>query len=123
MDPKRLATAREVLRGASARIERGWTQRAIARNRYGSTVISTSPQAVCWCSSGAILVTAFVLPLGLLEYDDACEDAENLLRRAIRAECGEPMPVTDWNDADGRTKAEVLAVFDAALALAPAVNK
>lgn len=96
------AAALRVLRRARPLIAAGWTQYAFAKDDVGATVNSSSPNAVCWCSLGAI--NASIEMTG--EYDAA----KNVLSRVA----GENIGV--WNDAPGRTQAEVLALFDRAIA-------
>lgn len=95
-----------VLRKARAKIEQPerWTQRVFARNRAGVVVHPTDGDAVCWCAAGA---TSYSAP-------NTCVlgTAWNALDAAAQALGGSG--VTTWND--DHTHAEVLALFDAAIA-------
>lgn len=95
-----------VLNAAAKTIARPgrWTQGASARDRTGKEVLSRSPKAVCWCALGAIGRAAS--SLGQSPYVSVRE-----FEAFIESE------VSDWNDALGRTQAEVVqALRDAAKA-------
>ena len=47
-------TTLELLRGARARVARGWCQGAMARDARGRSVACTSREAVAWCIAGGI---------------------------------------------------------------------
>jgi len=82
-----------------------WTQGAYARDMFGSDVGSQwSDDAVCFCVMGA-----------LNQVREAQHDAVILgsLSHAIRAVNG-GYPIAEWNDAPGRTQAEVVAALRAA---------
>lgn len=98
-------TVADKLREARALIERGWTQGNYveegcycALGAIGMAVVGnpTAPSFMCGYPAISGVVRALGLPLGL------------------RTSSG----VADWNDAPDRTQAEVLAVFDKAIALA-----
>jgi len=95
----------EILKGAKALLEtKGWTQGAYARGKSGR-VVKQPRNAVCFCGIGAISVAA-----GGNTDDDLGYDAYKALERIV----GSGFP--HYNDAPGRTKEEVLAVFDKAIA-------
>lgn len=98
-------TPREVLLKAAALVERGWTQDAGARSAKGNHVRSTGRAAVCWCAEGAIQKAAF----GGDGY--AYHFAKGALLRALPKRA---LSIPDWNDAPGRTQAEVVAALKAA---------
>lgn len=102
-------TPAETLRRARALIERpeAWTKAADARLEDGRATLATSPNAVCWCSVGAI--EAAVSPGGYRPrlYHEATE--------FFRSAAGGPPRITFWNDAPERTHADVLAAFDRAI--------
>ena len=86
-------TPAEIMDGAADLIERtGWTQAVDARDANGGEVDIDSPRAVCFCM-GAALFSASKGPLP----PESCRLFEQ--------------PVHTWNDAPGRTKAEVLAAL------------
>ena len=92
-----------VLRAARARLtpEGAWTQSEFARNADGRAVPVDSSEAVCWCLRGAFMADNHTTPLRVID----------------------AMPrrwVVEWNDAPGRTQAEVLAFLDARIAEAEA---
>lgn len=89
-------TPADVLRAAADLIEPvgAWTTGQYARNSEGRHVSPRSPRATCWCAYGAIAkIEGRVAP--------SFERAEPLV-----AELGS---VIHWNDAPGRTQAEVVA--------------
>lgn len=88
----------DILIGARERIARGWTQGAMARDAEGLECGVHEPVASCFCALGAIFAAAEGIVHGL--------DAAACLRAELRDD------ITRWNDARGRTQAEVLAVFD-----------
>lgn len=100
----------EILKAARARIEQGWCQRAYAQDAEGSYVSTLSPDADSYCLSGALWATA-----GL--DDKAVARCLVLLSEDGRA-CG----VIAWNDQPERTKEEVLARYDQAIAKAEALQ-
>jgi hypothetical protein len=77
-------------------IEKGWTQRAFARDRDGRKVLASDPRACKWCIGGAIY----------LAYPDqtAWLEAVAKLRKVI----GDIALPTWWNDAPERTHEEVI---------------
>lgn len=94
----------EVLNKAADLLEKpgAWTQMAFARNAEGEeTGLSQyRGQAVCWCILGATWAVA----------GDDSRDADDELRRFIGDD------INCWNDAPGRTQAEVVeALRQAAL--------
>lgn len=94
-------TDRDILIRARALVARGWTQRTNARDETGRPTDPRGPDAVCWCLSGAVHRVA----------PDAARHAYQLLCKALDS----PWAV-DWNDTPGRTQAEVLELFDRAIA-------
>ena len=83
-----------ILRGARGLIENpeGWTKHAYARKETGKWARVWDKKAACFCTVGAILRSGGFHPF--------FEDAYLAL----------------WNDAPGRTHAEVLSAFDEAIA-------
>lgn len=91
------------LQAVRDRIASGWTQCAFARNAKNYVVNTYHESATCWCLSGAaykekIDPERLALALGFIT--------------AVR--------MVRWQDAIGRTQAEVLARLDAAIAKASA---
>lgn len=77
-----------------------WTQRRCARNENGFEVPPDSPGAVCFCLIGAAgkVTGNFGLPLDVLD------------------KLTFPEPCSVWQDAPGRTHAEVIDLLDRAIA-------
>jgi hypothetical protein len=100
-----LKAARELI----AKPER-WTQSTVARDARGKSVFVSSPDAVCWCAAAALLKVT----------TDRDEDGGSLdaSREALLKNAGGFEYICDFNDVHGRTHAEVLALFDAAIASA-----
>ena len=74
-----------------------WTQGVVARNAYGRCCYGYSRQAVCWCASAAISRVDHGSSLAHYKFSDFL---------------GESIPI--WNDAPGRTQAEVVQALRAA---------
>ncbi len=96
---------KEILQEALALIEKGWCQGAFAKDKYGYSCPEDSCYAVSYCIIGAI-------------------SKVSLLKRFINND-GTPIiayiikeDILVWNDAPGRTKGEVIAVFKRAIELA-----
>lgn len=104
-----LKAARELI----AKPER-WTRGCMARDELGNHVGVDDPEATCWCALGAISKAS------CCKDDDewwiAAIPAEEVVRRKIVA-LGFTMPaISSFNDSHDH--AEVLALFDAAIASA-----
>lgn len=98
------------LEAARAKIVQGWTQGGNAEDARGYNVAPHDDSAVRWCARGAILSVT----------KPACWSYESgRYIAAIEAfrDCA-GSTVIDYNDDDKRTKKEVLAVFDKAIAKA-----
>ena len=94
----------EGLTRAKALIEHGWCQDAFAKDEVGSEVEPLHPRACQWCIAGA-----FMKAVPGRESDCAI-----IFMRAAR----NSHDLTWWNDRPHRTYAQVLRVFDRAIALA-----
>lgn len=92
-------TTVEILRRARERIARGWCQHVNARAADGREV-EPSDRAVEWCAVGAV-------------WRDV--DALLAVERVLQLR-GFSDALWVWNDQPGRTQAEVLALFDEAIA-------
>lgn len=79
-----------------------WTQKTQARDRHGRNVDFLNDDAVCWCTLGAIAKADFDLW-------GKQSDADKVLRRLVPRGL-----VGQFNDT--HTHAEVIALFDAAIA-------
>ncbi len=101
-----ITTPLQVLEAARATITPpgAWTQKASARNAKGNSVTPTNKNAVCFCLLGAIdRIQA--------ESELRCS-ATTLLRDLVPPGFGRML--ADYNDAS--THAEVLSLFDKAIA-------
>lgn len=93
-------TTVETLRAARIRIEKGWCQGALAKAADGRTVMPDDPSAVSWCVFGATWGGAELSPAD----------------HAVVAAHGDSF-VADWQDEPERTREEVIALLDKAIAL------
>lgn len=93
-------SADDVIRGARALIAKGWTQGASARDHRGQPTSPLGPFATSFCLIGAIKR----VQCGEREAEEA--------RAMIRERIGDGELIANWNDAPGRTQAEVLEVLD-----------
>lgn len=93
------------LKRGRARIKRGWCQQASARDRDGMGVGADDRHAAAWCAAGAVY------------YDDAALTA---LARALRVPSGLAYgeEVVAYNDRERRRRADVLRLYDRAIAVA-----
>lgn len=96
-------TTLEVLQGMRSRLATGWTQYAVARNRFGVRVASSSSEACSWCIMGAASATT-------RNADERSSAYTRLYQSGIRL-----LTVGEWNDIPGRTQEEVLALIDSAI--------
>lgn len=102
-----MTTTLETLRAARELIAKpgGWTQEFFARNASGERTNKFGPDAVCFCAYGAIDRAA----------GHSFSEADRRFMEALFDATGRD-DVADWNDAPGRTQAEVVALFDKAIA-------
>lgn len=101
-------TTVDILRAARALVAKEWTRRASARDSAGIACAANDEGARSWCMVGALAVVTH----GALEYaTEAVADVLGMERSADHR-------ISDWNDAPGRTQADVIAAFDAAIARA-----
>ncbi len=93
-------TTLETLKQARALIAKGWTQGAMARDKWGVRESAWSPCAASFCAIGAVR--------------RACGPAHEIRdgTRALEERC--KIPLEDFNDS--HTQAEVLALFDRTIA-------
>jgi hypothetical protein len=99
-----MTTIKEVLIEARKKVEQGWTQGVYARLANGTPASLTESDATCWCTSGAIYASLMPQTFAF-EARRVFIDANDLA-----------VGIAEWNDAPGRTQAEVLAAFDKAIA-------
>lgn len=108
----------ERLREARLKLERGWTREQYAKfdddDELGYSG-DWEKRAVGFCMIGALYAAQSVSPMqGHLDGVGYC--ARNALDRCIKKATGRDMGTLNFNDAAGRTQAEVLEVFDCAIA-------
>jgi hypothetical protein len=106
-----------LLKGArEALVNKGWCQRATARDCNGDVVYPLAHTATAFCAIGAIHHAG---GRGFDQYSKNAILSRRFLWKAI-AERAPGKVIEDYNDEPGRTKEEVIAVFDAAIQLAEA---
>ncbi len=93
----------DVLVDARGLVQAGWTQGAYARNAAGKCTIPSDSDAVSFCALGAL---AKLVSRESWLFTPA--------RKALESALG-TTAVSEWNDEPGRTREEVLAVFDGAI--------
>lgn len=102
-------TTREVLVEARRILtpDGAWTQEHEARNALGGECDYDDEAAVCWCVDGA-------LSLAATDSDGNRAAAYDGAWYALPVPADSDSPVA-WNDAPGRTQAEVLELLDRAI--------
>ncbi len=84
-------------------IERGWTQKALARDEKGVAVTTCDKKGVCWCPLGAIIVAV------KCGKSTACSEFIRLMAEKLGG-LGRHS-ISEWNDAEIRTKEEVIELL------------
>ena len=95
-----------VLTRALKRIKKGWCQENYAIDKNGEDVDPCGDKAVAWCALGAI---DSIIPNEF----SIINDCEKTLLSMIKGNS-----ISHWNDAKKRTKEEVVALFEKAIAKA-----
>ena len=105
-------TTKEILIAARAKIadEKNWTQGELARDAKGDPCKPLSPEAVCWCTDGALRFAQGEDNLYARSYGPI-----GALMEALSLE-KDPSTTIPWRYNDSHTHAEVLAIFDRAIA-------
>lgn len=103
-------TTRELRDKAADFVERGWCQRAYALNAAGERIFERSLTATCWCVYGALHAA---MPDTGPESLHLCALAVGEMRSELRLMPSESLDT--WNDAQGRTQAEVVAALRGSL--------
>lgn len=98
----------EHLVAARALIARGWCQGADAKDAKGRAVDATSTRARSWCVLGAV-VGADPKGFNSKTFAASCDLLQSVVHQ---------VSLSAWNDYGRRTQADVLAVFDGAIAKA-----
>lgn len=104
-----MKTAKQILEEARTLVEKGWCQRDYARTAAGNGVCWDSLLACKFCSSGALIRVGHQ------------SRTHGLVPPFLKAQAAflqviESPDIALWNDAPGRTQADVLAAFDKAIA-------
>lgn len=108
-------TVRELLIRTRARLEvpERWTQRTVARCAEGLPVLSSAPDATCWCLDGALQAEAFAGDTPVEVWFPALEGARAILRSIAGG------PITEWQDRVERTHADVLDLLSLGISACP----
>lgn len=105
-------TTLEILEAGRARIEKGWCQGHYALTAESEIPLSATGPPAAWCAIGALIdVQSRPFP----------READNFLEAAVMEWSGYAN-VLRWNDEPGRTQADVLALYDRAIAKAKAAE-
>lgn len=106
-------STKKFLQDAKALLEQGWTQKTYARDADGISCDLEAPYAACWCILGA---------MRKLQYSgayttDTIYHARQLVANAVPALPTHPTrcAIAEFNDTPGRTKEEILAIFNQAI--------
>ena len=116
----------EMLRQARDLVARGWCQGISARREDGGTVNSTDKSACAFCTTGALTAAMWhnnntwdaLHESYAILYDAIAEAGYNMAQSSANIAQGtfHGVCLNKFNDTLGRTQAEVVAVFDQALA-------
>jgi hypothetical protein len=98
--------SRNIAIAARAALARGWIQGHQAHDANGNFCDPSDDRAVSFCIIGAI-------EHGRSELVEGYWPCTQILERLRKKVCTSPVA---WNDKPGRTKEEVLAIFDAVIA-------
>jgi hypothetical protein len=100
-----IMTTNAILRAGRAKMPtpQQWTRGCSARDALGLMIRAESPDAIAFCMAGAI-------------YAVSPSTNAYLLARMALIVVTKTVNVSSWNDNPGRTHAEVIAVYDAAIA-------
>jgi hypothetical protein len=93
-----------ILKKARALVAKGWCQQNWAEDRKGVCSTDDGHTAVRWCAWGALYT---------ISHNGPCTEAGHWLSAMVP-----PGGVIPFNDASGRTRADVLDVYDAAIFMA-----
>ena len=96
---------RKALEDARALVKKGWAQDYNAMALGSAVCDPRSKAAARWCANGALVAATGDADSPI------CSMAYDVLRAAAETDGS----LSAWNDAPGRTQAEVLALFDKAL--------
>lgn len=105
-------TTVELLKAARERVAKGWCQGWFAKDAAGEETLEELGDACAWCVRGAIYASA-------KHGEPESVSAEMALHDTLKdsgAALSVVGPLEEWNDAPGRTQAEVLDLFDRTIA-------
>lgn len=104
---------REIFVAARELVEKGWTQRAYARDVNGKVMSFQENGAICYCSSGAIMASLYeTMNCSIDEtYAKKTKELSDIFRNASDIQDAIPY----WNDSVGTSRRKVLKAFDAAI--------
>ena len=107
----------EVFRLAKNYIEQGWAVKYQAFNQYGHPVPTLASNAVSWCALGALEKAAHTKTNQFLDAVIAYELAADIFLDSLSqfVPATNRYHIVEWNDAEGRTKQEILDAFDQAI--------
>ena len=100
--------ALQLLRAGRRRIEQGWCQESWAKDADGNDTDPWRLNAVSWCASGAICAERVPAPCS------GYWEARAMLKNVLDSQWNTNL-LPDWNDTKGRTRKEVLEVYDRAI--------
>ena len=107
--PRLSATAALVLDRAADLCLKGWTRVANARDANGNSCYPSSPEATCWCATGALRRAIAVICGPFTSVNSAAVMSYTFaMMRHIIGERDGYSDIERWNDADGRTATEVI---------------
>ena len=92
-------------------IEKGWTQDAEARDKFGNDVTADSIYATAWSLDGA-MVRVFVGPRYKVFYENSFIFAQDVIHALKLSSWGN---MVNWNDKEGRTQSDVISLLDKAI--------
>lgn len=95
----------EVLTDARAKVQQGWNTGCLARDKSGCQVDPLSPNACSWCAEGALWTPVETIS----QFNAAAEFIGEVVRELHHVR------LVQFNDAPGRTQAEVLDLFTRAI--------
>lgn len=104
---------KEIVLAAKHLIEGGWTQGCEARDDSGNPVDFDSPEASCFCITGAMQAASFFVGSQSIRrqiYQKIVEKKE-LQESGLAAESAAYL-VAKWNDDQWRTKEEIISLLN-----------
>ena len=102
-----------IVRDAKYLIEKGWSQKASARDKTGRACSTYSRHAVSYCATGALCVS--ILPTKRTRHGDSwCSNKVWKLWQKISQDFADSgiHDIPKWNDEEIRTKEQVTSRFD-----------